>query len=251
MIQIKKVNIIRFTMIVNRVLRPLGFKIIHSEKEGQKPWDKFFIDCVKEYRRSGKDPNDVLNENWKNEKIFYSTYLKPLLKAGMVALEVGPGIGRYTRHVLPYCREIYLIDYSRYCCEFLREYFKGKGGIHIIHISGEKKLLVPDNSVDLVFSISTFVHLYFEAIYWYFEEFYRILRKGGKALINYTSMMNPYGYQFFQSYLPKNAFKERSIFRFYHPEMIEKIAIEIGFHVEMNITHENQRGYSFLLLSKR
>jgi len=70
-------------------------------------------------------------------------------------------------------------------------------------------------------------------------------------MINYNSMMTTYGYQFFQSYLPQNTFKKRSIFRFYHPEMIEKIAIEIGFHVEMNIIHENQRGYSFLLLSKR
>ena len=85
MIQMKKVNIIRFPMIVNRVLRPLGFKIIHSKKRGQKPWDKFYIDCVKEYRRSGKDPNDVLNENWISEKVYYSTYLKPLLKEGMVA----------------------------------------------------------------------------------------------------------------------------------------------------------------------
>jgi hypothetical protein len=175
----KNARIIRFSVnVVNRIIRPLGIRVIRYQKEGEKPWDKFFIDCIKEYKRTGKDPNNILNEDWKNEEIFFPAYLKPLMKRGMIALEVGPGIGRYTRHVLPYCREIYLIDYSQYCCEFLREYFKGEKGIHIIHMEGEKKLPVPDNSVDLVFTISTFVHLYTETIYWYFEEFYRVLCRG-------------------------------------------------------------------------
>jgi len=236
--------------VINRILRPLGIKVVRSQRGDLKPWDKFFIDCVKEYKRTGIDPNDILDKRWKNEDIFFPTYLKPLLKSGIIALEVGPGTGRYTRHVVPYCHEIYLVDYSQYCCEFLREYFKGKEGIHIIHNEGEEKLPVPDNTVDLVFSISTFVHLYLETIYWYFEESYRLLRRGGRALINYASMMDSHGYQFFLSYLPENAFTKRTAFRFYHPEMIGKIAKEIGFHVEMNTTHENQRGYSFILLSK-
>ncbi|MHA1380611.1 MAG: hypothetical protein ACTSRG_19765 [Candidatus Helarchaeota archaeon] len=115
----KRAIITRFSMIVNRAFQSLEIKVISSQRENLKPWDRFFIDCVKEHKRTRKDTNDIVDERWKNEDIFSPTYLKPFLKTGMVALEVGPGIGRYTRHVLPYCREIYLVDYSQYCCEFL------------------------------------------------------------------------------------------------------------------------------------
>jgi hypothetical protein len=63
--------------------------------------------------------------------------------------------------------------------------------------------------------------------------------------------MDPYGYQLFRNFLPKEAFSQRSLYRFYHPEMLEKIASELVFHVEMNTAPENQRGYSFLFLSKK
>ena len=237
---------------LNRLIRPFGIEVhrISRKEHKQKPWDQFFIDCIKEWKRTGRDPNDILNKKWRNEDIFFSKYLQPLLKPRIVVLEIGPGIGRYTRHILPFSSEAYLVDYSEYCCTFLRDYFKSRQGIHIIHTEGKENLPIPNDSVDLAFSISTFVHLYIEEIYWYFGQFHRVLKEGGRVLVNYTNMMDSHGYDFFESFLPRCPFKERSIFRFYHPAQLEKIAAELGFTIEENQTHENQRGYTFLKLRK-
>ncbi len=253
----KAVSLVRAGYIIggrflNKLIRPLGIKVEGCPK--QKRWDAWFAGFIEQAKRTGEDPNDILNKKdgkWKNnEELFFSTYLQPQLKPGMVILEVGPGLGRYTRRVLSFSREIYLIDYSEYCCAFLQEYLQGHQGVRIIHTAGKEDLPIPNNSVDLAFSISTFVHLYLEEIYWYLNQFHRVLKKGGRALINYDSMMDSDGYDFFKAGLPSHPFEERSLFRFYHPQQLDKIATSLGFRVEQNRTHEHQRGYSFLTLVK-
>jgi len=211
-----------------------------------------FRRCVKEYRRTGRDPNEVLNEIWQSNsgavEAIFDRYLKPLLsRTDITVLEIGAGIGRYSKHVLPCCSELYLSDYSEYACEFLGEFFDD-GNVHVVHTTGEE-LSVPTEQVDLVFSISTFVHLYLETIHWYFSEFYRVLRVGGDVLINYVSIMEG-GYEFLVERLPSNTFEDRTSFRFYHPKTLEKAAVENGFSVVSNITEKGRNGYSYLLLRK-
>lgn len=240
--------------LVNSIIKPFGIEVRQTERERLKPWDVGFAALIEEAKLTGEDPNDVLNRHegrWEdNENVFFSAYLEPLLKPGMTMLEIGPGTGRYTRRVIPFCREIYLVDYSRYLCTYLGERFRDHEGVHIVHTEGREALPIPDNSVDFAFSLSAFVHMYLETIHWYLAQLHRIVRAEGVVLINYDSMMDKDGYDWFKEGLPENPVKKRSIFRFYHPAQLEKIAESLEYKVDYNITHENQRGYSFLKLVK-
>ena len=85
--------------------------------------------------RAGVDPNDVGDQDWGGPALDACTArLFPHLTRESVVLELGPGSGRYTRHVLPRCREMVLVDYSKLVCEWLSEYLKGKGRFRVHHI---------------------------------------------------------------------------------------------------------------------
>ena len=112
-------------------------------------------------------------------------YLEPYLTPETVALEIGSGGGRWTRYLLV-ARKVVVVELNREFFEYLEERFSADAEkLEFYETSGYEIRGIPDESIDLVFSFGTFVHIDPEGIDAYLGEIRRTLRPGGTATIHY------------------------------------------------------------------
>jgi cyclopropane fatty-acyl-phospholipid synthase-like methyltransferase len=222
-------------------------KLAESLELEPKPWDLTFQKWIDEAKSLGRDPNDVADERWGNARAGAEKLYLPLFDRQSVVLELGPGTGRYTRYLLPECREMVLVDYSKYVCAWLEEYFAGKGNLRVVHAKDYAMGQVDDGSIDAVIANGVFEHIDLEGFFHYLSTFARVLRRGGRGAINFNNIMSPGGFEHFRNKLP-SGMGERSIFRFYHPETVSKLCNEAGLAVERMDTTEHR--FAFLVFVK-
>ena len=111
-------------------------------------------------------------------------YVLPYVKPDQVALEIGPGGGRWTRYLLGF-RRLYIVDYHAELLEELCGAFD-KPNMEFIVNNGADFPGVPESSVDYVISAACFVHLELNIIQTYLGNIARILRPGGNVFITYS-----------------------------------------------------------------
>ena len=192
--------------LVNALLAPLHAEVVRKEGAKEKPWAHTFKEGVKATRQSGEDPNEAVRAAWGDPD--WLRYYEPLVKEGDVVCEVGPGAGRWTQPILDRVSKIYLVDYSAYVCQLWRE----------------KK----DSRIEV------FVQLELEDFYGYMQEAWRVLKPGGKAVIDYMSIQNDYTVQYFKDELDKSGIysgneTERLLFRFHDTATLQRLAEDLGF----------------------
>jgi len=225
----------KVAQLINRMLKHLGAEIVRWQPSHY--WDKTFKESIERAKRENRDPNEVLEEKWSNTVPYLEKYIYPYFKKHSVVCEIGAGTGRFSRQIIGRCRKLYLVDNSPFVCNFLKNYYRGwKDTVEVILCNECQLPQIPSHSVNLVFSVGTFVHLDLEQFYGYFLEVARILHKGGVASIHYANIMNPRGIDFFKKTLP-TTFK-KSMFRFHHSETIHKLAEDAGLKVLGEVTIE-------------
>jgi cyclopropane fatty-acyl-phospholipid synthase-like methyltransferase len=111
-------------------------------------------------------------------------FLKPYVNPDHVALEIGPGGGRWARYLVGF-RHLYLVDYHQ---QILDELKRNVSGRHLTFIknNGTDFPEVPEGSVDYLFSFGAFVHFDIPLIEGYLKNMRAILRPGGNAVIQYA-----------------------------------------------------------------
>jgi SAM-dependent methyltransferase len=221
----------------NALLHRFGVQLVPDRAE--KPWDEEFAGWIAEAKASGLDPNDVGDREWRGNALENARrHLFPRIGAHSVVLELGPGSGRYTRHVLPRCREMILVDSSALVCDWLDEYLRGKGRFQIHQINRPLFAQVADRSVDFGFANGVFEHIDPDEIDFFLQEFYRVLKPGAALWFNFDNFMSPGGLRWFRDEeVPAGG---RRIFRFYHPEFLERMGEMRGF-TEVAITVDEGR----------
>ena len=140
-------------------------------------------------QRSDSDPNDTGDAEWGSDLLdegLRDHYL-PLLSPEAVIVELGPGSGRLSRHLIGRCRELVAVDNSRYVCKWMRGYLEGKGRFRVHRISGPRLPLLGDATADAVVAHDVFEHLDLDETYWFLSEFARVLHPGGKCSFNFDS----------------------------------------------------------------
>jgi len=205
-----------------------------------KPWDLTFLDWIKRAELEGKDPNDVGDSAWSDDPAFKALeehYLKHITEQSVV-LELGPGTGRVTRHVIGRCRRMILIDYSEVVCRFLSRYLRDKGQFVIHKIEKPAIPQVQSESVDVIIANGVFEHLDPEESLWFLEEFSRVLNPGGVAAFNFDNIMADEGIPWLREHRREPGM--RCIFRFYHPDAMRKLAEAAGLAVESISTSESR-----------
>jgi len=163
----------------------LHLEMLRSYKE-----QNSFVRRVRRAVREVVSPQKMYGLQWGDPEIsgpqgfMRNRYVLPYVKADHVALEIGPGGGRWTRYLLGFGR-LYVIDYHAELLRELRERFN-KPNMHFIVNNGADFPGVPEGSVDYVISVACFVHLEPNIIATYLKNILKILKPGGNAFITYS-----------------------------------------------------------------
>ena len=206
----------------NAVLRPLSLKIQYQQQ-----WDRDFRRWVRQKGRD-VDPNDAGDVEWASDLLaegLRDHYL-PLLSPDAVIVEIGPGSGRLSRHLIGRCQELIVVDISKYVCKWMRNYLEGKGRFQVHRISGPWLPMLGDAAVDAVVAHGVFEHLDLDEVYWFLSEFARVLRPGGVCSFNFDSPVTPDGIDIMRMHGGPG---HHAVYRLHHPESIRCVAEAAGF----------------------
>jgi SAM-dependent methyltransferase len=160
--------------------------------------------------------------------------LEPYVEEDTVALEIGPGGGRWTRYLLR-AREVIVVELNSEFFPYLEERFpESKEKLRFYQTSGYELDGIESRSVDFVFSFGTFVHIDPDGIDAYLGEIRRVLRPGGTATIHYGDRTKkffagrPPGYAGFSD---MNAAKME--------ELLSRHELEVVAHDRTSLNHSN------------
>jgi SAM-dependent methyltransferase len=150
---------------------------------------------------------------------------KAFLGEPNVIVELGPGGGRFTEILLPKCRLLHAVDTSPRMIESLRARFGENRGVAYHVADGRGLGMLPDGSADAAFSYGVFVHLQHWDIFNYLVEIQRVLRPGGKAIIQHSNTFSELGWKRFRSEVPRqlNRHKLPQTFVVNSPELMVEL----------------------------
>ena len=214
-----------------------------------KPWDDDFRSWIVKAEAEGKDPNDIGDFAWDDDPLkeslerFYYPYIEPT----SVVLELGPGSGRATRHIIGRCREMVLVDYSKFVCQFLNGYLAGKGKFQTHHIDRPAMPSVRSNSIDMALANGVFEHIGKDDMLFFLEDFHRVLKLRGILSFNFDTLMSEGGFSWYQKFRGEPG--HHCIFRFYHPDVVRRLGEASGFEVREMTTDESR--FAHVVLQKR
>jgi SAM-dependent methyltransferase len=143
-------------------------------------------------------------------------FVLPYVKRDQVALEIGPGGGRWTRYLLDF-NTLYVVDYHAELLQELRTRVN-KPNMRFIVNNGTDFPGVPEHSVDYVLSVACFVHLELHLIAAYLQNIARILKPGGNVFITYSDKT-------------KVGAQMNSTFTDNTPERMREMVTEAGFKI--------------------
>jgi SAM-dependent methyltransferase len=104
-------------------------------------------------------------------------------------LEVAPGLGRWTRFLLPACERYVGVDLSDLCVQGCKERFGDVAHASFVRNDGRSLAKVPDRSVDFVFSFDSLVHVELDVIHAYVQQIVRKLTPSGAAFLHHSNAL--------------------------------------------------------------
>jgi SAM-dependent methyltransferase len=165
------------------------------------------------------------------------TIFEPFFGRCDVMLEIGAGGGRFTEVLLPKCKTLIAVDTSPTMLDLLRSRFPDDGRLECQLVDGTGLDQIADDSVDAAFAYGVFVHLQHWDIYHYLVELRRVLRPGGKALIQHSNVLSDLGWaKFTREVKPQlNTHKLPWTFTPNTPELMRELISRAGLEcIEMN-----------------
>ncbi len=117
-----------------------------------------------------------------------------------VVLEIGAGVGRIGAVVAPLCKEWIGVDVSENMLAHIRKRLAHLKNVRTVATSGYDLSAIPDASVDLVYCSVVFMHLDEWERYDYIREGLRVLRPGGRMLVDNVDLTSEAGWKFFEEH---------------------------------------------------
>lgn len=141
-------------------------------------------------------------------------------------VDLGCGIGRVMRPLATLCREIVGVDVSEEMAAKGREYLTGADNARIVVTRGAELPSIDDGSVDFLYSLLCLIHVDKRAGYRYFREIHRVLRPGGRAMLQVHDIMTDEGLALFRSVVDGDYPLE-----FYTELEVRRLLSSVGFGV--------------------
>jgi ubiquinone/menaquinone biosynthesis C-methylase UbiE len=103
-------------------------------------------------------------------------------------LEIAPGFGRVTQYLAPACNKLTVVDLTERCIDACKERFADLEHIEY-HVNDGRSLdMVADNSVDLVFSWDSLIHVEEDVIAAYLDQLGRKLKPGAAGVLHHSNL---------------------------------------------------------------
>ena len=103
-------------------------------------------------------------------------------------LEIACGYGRWTQYLKDQCKHLIVIDLSAECIQACRQRFSECSHIEYHENDGKSLDMIPDASVDFVFSFDSLVHANEAVMEAYLSQLPRLLTKDGTAFIHHSNL---------------------------------------------------------------
>ena len=117
-------------------------------------------------------------------KYFRESFLTPYVNPDHVALEIGPGGGRWTQYMLGF-KKLYLVDYHQQLLDEIRSSISARN-VEFIKNNGCDFPGVCSSSIDFIFSFGVFVHLDIPIIEGYLNNIRGIAKPGATIVLQYA-----------------------------------------------------------------
>jgi len=121
---------------------------------------------------------------------WYGTIL-PRIRAFLpvqTILEIAPGFGRWTHFLKDFCTNLSVVDLSEVGIKACQERFVDCSHITYFVNDGRSLDMIPDSTIDFVFSFDSLVHVEDSIISAYISQLSRKLRQNGVAFIHHSNL---------------------------------------------------------------
>lgn len=130
------------------------------------------------------------SESWGGSEMQWQGCLLPRVHTFLsceTILEIAPGFGRWTQYLKDHCQELTIVDSSEKCIQGCRQRFANCAHINYAVNDGKSLQMVPDESVDFVFSFDSLVHAAPDVLEAYLKQLVRKLKPGGVGFIHHSN----------------------------------------------------------------
>jgi SAM-dependent methyltransferase len=112
-------------------------------------------------------------------------------------LEIGAGVGRVGTFLAPICKEWIGVDVSENMLGHVRSRLAKFKNVRTVATNGYDLAEIPSESIDVVYCTVVFMHLDEWERYSYIKEGFRILKPGGRMLVDNVDLTSDEGWEFF------------------------------------------------------
>ncbi len=136
------------------------------------------------------DRGDEWSALWGNPSMQWYGTILPRIEAHIPAnriVEIACGYGRWTQYLKDLCQHLIAIDLSEQCIQASKQRFADCSQLEFHVNDGRSLAMIPDSSVDFVFSFDSLVHADASVMQSYLEQFDRILSADGVAFIHHSN----------------------------------------------------------------
>ena len=134
---------------------------------------------------------DEWSEPWGGVDMQWTGCLLPRVHAFVpvpTILEIAPGYGRWTQFLKEMCDRLIVVDLAEECIRACEQRFAFSDNIEYHVNDGKSLAMVPDGSVDLVFSFDSLVHAEAEVLDAYLAQIANKLTPNGVGFIHHSNV---------------------------------------------------------------
>jgi SAM-dependent methyltransferase len=118
-------------------------------------------------------------------------------------LEIAPGFGRWTQYLKNYAQRMTLVDLSARCIEACQRRFASSSHVQYELNDGKSLAMIPNDSVDFIFSFDSLVHAEANVLENYIKQFAQKLTANGVGFIHHSNALRYKNYFALTKRLPR------------------------------------------------